>query len=147
MEILRHTELPKNNMNTSFIKQKINFKTSAQKLYNLLLDEELYSEFAGSPVSVSSDPNGTFEVFDGYCSGYNLELIPGKKIVQAWNFQEDGWPEDHYSKCTFEFKDDAKGGCVLYFSQTDIPAHKVHSLSEGWNTYYWEPMKKLIASI
>jgi activator of HSP90 ATPase len=89
---------------------------------------------------MSKKPNGKFTVFDGYCHGYNIELTEGEKIVQAWHFEEDGWPDDHFSTCTFRLE--AAGEKTrLHFLQTDIPEHKVESLREGWKQFYWEPMK------
>jgi activator of HSP90 ATPase len=89
---------------------------------------------------MSTKVNGKFNVFDGYCHGYNIELIKGEKIVQAWHFAEDGWPDDHFSICTFELeKTDNK--TKLKFLQTNVPEHKVDSLKDGWKQFYWRPMK------
>jgi len=127
-------------MKTGSIHQHITFNASPEKVYSLIMDANHHSNITDSDVEMSTDINGTFLVFDGYCTGYNIELVPGKIIVQAWKFQEDGWPEDHYSQCTFLF-DDAPEGCILEFTQTDIPEHKVEALTKGWMDFYWEPMK------
>ena len=65
------------------------------------------------------------------------------KIVQAWHFAEDGWPEDHYSICTFTFES-IENKTKLTFTQTEIPAHKAEELERGWNDYYWEPIKEYL---
>ena len=83
--------------------------------------------------------------FDGYCHGYNIELIEGKKIVQAWHFAEEGWPDDHFSTCTFLFEE-AGNKTKLTFLQTDVPEHKVEALKGGWKEFYWEPMKAYLKS-
>jgi activator of HSP90 ATPase len=126
-------------MHTGIIKQNIFFKASKQEVYNLLMDEKMHSSFTGSPVIMSSEINGKFDVFDGYCKGHNIELIKNEKIVQAWQFAEDGWDNDHYSICTFVFNE-KDGGTELSFTQEKIPNHKVQDLENGWNEYYWEPM-------
>jgi activator of HSP90 ATPase len=89
---------------------------------------------------------GGFSVFDGYCYGYNIELKVENKIVQAWNFKEDGRPSDHYSTCSFILKP-LPDGCLLTFEQTNIPEHKDEALKEGWNEYYWEPIKNYLKQI
>jgi len=92
---------------------------------------------------MSTKVNGKFNIFEGYCHGYNIELIEGKKIVQAWHFAEDGWPDNHYSICTFKFE--ASGNKTkLTFEQTDVPEDKADYIKEGWKTYYWEPMKEYL---
>ena len=131
-------------MKTGTINQSIIFKASPKEVYDLLMDQQLHSEFTGGDVTMSKELKGTFSVFDGYCSGYNIELSEGKKIVQAWHFKEDGWPEDHFSTCTFIFNKTDEG-CLLDFTQTGIPEHKVEALTQGWNDYYWEPMRSLLA--
>ncbi len=127
-------------MKTKSIKKTVTFKAAPAEVYELLMNAKKHAAFTGSKVKMSNKANGKFEVWDGYCHGYNIELEEGKRIVQAWHFAEDGWPDDHYSICTFEFKK-APTGTKLIFTQTGIPAHKAASLAGGWNDYYWSLMK------
>jgi activator of HSP90 ATPase len=127
-------------MRTKSIKQTVTFNTTPETLYNLIMDEKKIADFTGSKVTMSRKLNGKFNVFDGYCHGYNIELVEGKKIVQAWHFAEDGWPDDHYSICTFDLENDSNK-TKLRFLQTDVPEHKVDSLKNGWKEFYWDTMK------
>ena len=77
-------------MKTKSIRQTVTFDAKPIDVYNLIMDAEKHAAFTGSKVTMSKELNGKFSVFDGYCRGYNIELIPGKKIVQAWHFAEDG---------------------------------------------------------
>jgi activator of HSP90 ATPase len=130
-------------MNTKTIKQTVTFDAPALEVYNLIMDAKKHSAFSGTEVIMSQKPNGKFSVFDGYCHGYNIELIKGKKIVQAWHFAEDGWPDKHFSICTFQF--DQQGNKTrLSFQQTDVPEHKAGELEKGWKQYYWKPMKDFL---
>jgi activator of HSP90 ATPase len=127
-------------MKTKSIKQTVTFDTTPGEIYDLIMDQKKHAAFTGSKVTMSTKVNGKFNVFDGYCHGYNIELIKGEKIVQAWHFAEDGWPDDHFSICTFELeKKDNK--TKLKFVQTDVPEHKVDSLKDGWKQFYWKAMK------
>jgi len=108
------------------------------------MDEKKHAAFTSSEVSMSTEPNGKFSVFDGYCHGYNIELIEGKKIVQAWHFTEEGWPEDHFSTCTFLFKPVGKK-TKLTFLQTNVPEQIAASLKSGWKEIYWGPMKAYLS--
>ena len=130
-------------MKTKTIKQAISFNTTPIKVYEMIMNAEKHSAFTQSKVEMSPEVKGDFCVFDGYCHGYNIELIEGEKIVQAWHFEEDGWPEDHYSICTFHI-DLENNKTKLYFEQSGIPEHKAKSLFDGWEKYYWKPMKEFI---
>lgn len=132
-------------MRTKQIKQTVTFpRALPMEVYNLIMDAKKHRAFSGSKVKMSTKINGTFEIFEGYCTGFNIELKEGKKITQGWYFKEDGWPEDHFSICTFTFEK-ISGGTKLKFTQTDIPEHKAESLKEGWKLYYWQPMKSYLA--
>ena len=133
-------------MKTKSIQQEILFNSKPEVIYNLFLNQETHSEITGSEVLMDTKINGHFSVFDGYCKGYNIELSVNQKIVQAWNFDEEGWPEDHYSICTFVFEP-TTDGTKLTFTQTEIPAHKAEELQRGWTDYYWEPIKEYLNAI
>ncbi len=132
-------------MQTKTIKQTATFKATPEQIYELLLDSKTIGALTGGAAKISRKPKGKFEVFDGYCHGYNMELEPGKIIVQAWHFAEDGWPDNHYSICTFALAPAGKG-TKLSFTQTDIPVHKAKALAGGWKEYYWEPIKAHLAN-
>lgn len=129
-------------MKSGEIKQSVTINVEPLKVYNIFMDAKKHSKLSNSDVVMSKRIGGKFQIFDGYCEGYNIELMPGNKIVQAWNFKEDGWPEDHYSICTFKFSLQGEK-TRLSFHQTDIPEHKVEALKEGWKRYYWEPLKAM----
>jgi len=130
-------------METGTISQSIWFEASPQTVYDLLTNDEKYKSFAGEELFFEPDIDGHFSIFDGYCTGTNHKLEKGNEIIQSWNFQEDGWPENYFSECTFRFTAE-NGGCRLQFDQTGIPIHKVKALQSGWQQYYWEPMKKIL---
>lgn len=130
-------------METKNFKQKIKFNATPKKIYDMLMDPKKVSEFTGGKAKISQKVKGKFSIFDGYCTGYNIALDPGKIIIQAWNFKEDGWPTTHHSGCTFELIK-VTGGCELHFYQEAVPAHMVEDLKKGWKTYYWNPMKKML---
>jgi len=130
-------------MKTEIIEQEIMFDAEPTVLYELLMNQDKHAEITGSNVEMNNKVGGEFSVFDGYCTGHNIELIENQKIVQAWNFVEDGWPEEHYSICTFLFE--AVGNKTkLKFTQTGIPAHKKEELEQGWNDFYWQPIKEYL---
>lgn len=130
-------------MKTGTIEQTISFNAPPEEIYNLIMDAKNHEEFTGFDVEMSNKIDGKFKVFDGYCYGYNIELNIGKKIVQAWHFDEDGWEEDYYSICTFIFEPE-EDGTKMTFTQTGVPEKDLAKLEEGWLEYYWGPMSELI---
>ncbi len=130
----------KEKMKTGSIKQTVTFSASPEEVYQLIMDQKKHASLTGSDVKMSNRINGKFNVFDGYCHGYNIELVEGKKIVQSWHFAEDGWPGDHFSICTFLFEETGNK-TKLKFLQTGVPEHKLDSLKQGWKEYYWDAMK------
>jgi activator of HSP90 ATPase len=131
-------------MKTKSLRQTATFAASPEKVYQLIMDSKKHAAFTGSNATISTKVNGKFSVFDGYCHGYNIELIEGKKIVQAWHFAEEGWPDDHFSLCTFLLEpigDKTK----LTFLQTGVPEGTVDSLKDGWKQYYWGAIKTYLA--
>jgi uncharacterized protein YndB with AHSA1/START domain len=61
-------------------------------VYDALMSSRHHAKFTGAPASISKKEGGSFSVFGDYATGNNLELIPGKKIVQTW--RADNWPGD-----------------------------------------------------
>jgi activator of HSP90 ATPase len=127
-------------MKTKSISQAATFNTSPEKIYHMLMDQNEIALVTGSKASIDPAINGKFTVFDGYCNGYNIDLVQGRKIVQAWHFAEDGWPDDHFSICTFDMEP-AGNKTKLKFHQTNIPEHKAELLKNGWKEFYWDAIK------
>jgi uncharacterized protein YndB with AHSA1/START domain len=65
-------------------------------LYNALTDAKRVKAFTQSDASISAEPGRDFTMFGGSIEGRQVELVPGKRIVQDWRFNT--WPEGHYSK-------------------------------------------------
>jgi len=124
-------------MNEFVIKEEFNI--SPEKLFNAWLDSETHSIMTGGEANCSSEINHTFDAWDGYISGKNLEIILNKKIVQTWRTTdfEDYHPD---SIITIEFRE--KGdNCELILSHINIPDVDA-DYQEGWNEYYFKPMKE-----
>lgn len=130
-------------MKTKSIKQTVTFDATPDKIYNLIMDQKKHAAFTGTKVKMSNKVDGKFNAFDGYIHGYNIELVENKKIVQAWHFAEEGWPDDHYSICTF-LLEPVGNKTRLDFLQNNIPEHKVDSLKDGWKQFYWNAMKAFL---
>ncbi|MBI2246730.1 MAG: SRPBCC domain-containing protein [Armatimonadetes bacterium] len=123
------------------VRQSVTIQTSPKTIYDALMDSRKHSLFTGSKASISRRVGGKFTAYDGYAEGTNLELVPGKRIVQSWRAND--WPKGHYSKTTFTMRT-VKDGTKLTFTQTGIPDRQVASIKQGWIDFYWKPLKELL---
>jgi|SRR6185437_7671724 len=130
-------------MKTRNIKQQEHFDASPVEIYNAIMDSKKHALFTGAPADIENKVGGNFTVHHGYITGKNLELVPGKKIVQSWHAEEENWPDDYFSKITFDLKED-KGGTLLNFTHEGVPVEHANSIEDGWKTYYWEPLKEMV---
>jgi uncharacterized protein YndB with AHSA1/START domain len=94
------------------------------------------------PTRVDATPGGAFMLFGGYVSGRTLELVPNRRLVQAW--RSGGWPPGAYSIVTFTLA--AHGsGTTLSLDHAGFPNGDGADLAQGWHLNYWEPLAKYLA--
>lgn len=124
------------------LKQTVTLPCSPAEAYELLMSSRKHAAFTDHPAKISTKLGGKVSAYDGYIEACNLELKPGKKIVQAWRTRE--WPAGWFSKATWTFAK-AKGGTKLVFTQTQIPAFDYADLKAGWVEHYWDRMKAYLA--
>lgn len=130
-------------MNTKDLNYSVSFKATPDEVYSALMDSKKHSEFTEAPAEIDTSVGGKFSLHGGYIYGENLELVKDKKIVQSWRTQS--WkPEDYYSTVTYSMEPEGEG-TKLTFSHTGIPEINLESISDGWHSHYWEPMKKYFA--
>ncbi len=125
------------------IRQTVTLKASPLEVYNALMDSRTHSTFTGSAAHISPRVGGRFTAYDGYARGVNLALVPGRKIAQSWRASD--WPEGHSSTATFALTR-VPGGTKLTFTHAGVPDDQVAEIRRGWIEFYWEPLKKLLAT-
>ncbi len=111
---------------------------SPKRVYDAWLDSQSHSAMTGAGAIVSHEPGGSFQAWDGYIEGRNLELEPGRRIVQAWRTVEFAADEpDSNLELAFEA---AEGGTLLTLRHSNLPAHGMQ-YKDGWRENYFEPMQ------
>lgn len=133
--------------------QKIKLKTLRNKttvtatparVFQALLSSREHGEFTKSPASISNKVGSLFSVYDGYASGKNVKLIPGKLIIQTWKAKD--WPEGVVSTVTFELKPADRGlSTLIQFTQEGVPSELAEALERSWKEFYWDTMVKYFA--
>ena len=122
----------------------VKLEGSPHRIYEMLMDSEQHSGFTGGEAKISREVGGEFTIMGGGLGGKNLELVEDRKIVQSWRAGD--WPEGHYSTATFLLEEE-EGGTRLSFVQAGVPAESYKSINEGWRTYYWVPMSKVLVPL
>ena len=127
------------------IRQTITLPAKPAHVYELLTDEILHEAFTGSPASIEISAGAAFSTYDGYINGQILELIPGRLIRQSWVAEEADWPDGHISEVLFQLSS-AGGQTVLEFTHSNIPDGMTDRFKEGWEKFYWEPMRVFLSA-
>jgi activator of HSP90 ATPase len=131
-------------MKTRTIRQTVFFKASPHDVFETLMDSRKHAKFTGGKCTIVRKVGGKINIYDGYITGENVELVQDKKIVQLWKPDEgDCWPSDHFSKATFALKAE-KRGTRLTFTQSGVPVECGDRFDIGWSEHYWEPMKRML---
>ncbi len=117
------------------------FTAPPHRVYEALLDEKQFSGFTGAPAKITRTEGGTLSLFGGAITARNIELVPDKRIVQAW--RDPAWGPGIHSIVKFELT--PKGtGTHLVLDHTGFPAGQFSDLDSGWHEHYLEPMKKFL---
>jgi activator of HSP90 ATPase len=127
-------------MKVSTIRQKVGIPASPIEVYEAFIDAKRHSEFTDSKATCDPRVGGEFTAWDGYISGKNLELEKGKRLVQEWVTTE--WPKGYPpSRLELTFTK-VRGGTEILIVHSGVPTEQADDIAEGWNEFYWEPLKK-----
>lgn len=111
---------------------------SPRMLYDAWLDSEEHSRMTGSPAKVSARIGETFEAWDGYIQGKNLELEPPVRILQSWRTSEfDDSEEDSLLEVLFKSEGNVTRVTIRH---SNLPSHGMQ-YQQGWVDAYFVPMK------
>jgi len=116
----------------------------AERIYQAWLSSIEHTAMTGSRATVEGNVGGRFTAYDGRIEGANVELEPGRRIVQKWrstDFPADA--ADSLLEVRFEPIDN---GTRVAFVHSEIPEGQGTLLEEGWRKYYLEPMDRYFAS-
>jgi activator of HSP90 ATPase len=127
------------------IEQSVRFPAPAQELYDIYLDPARHAAVTGGSVKISPKPGSKFTAFDGMLTGATLFTIPGQLIVQRWrsNMFHD---TDQDSILILRFIQDGKRGRIDLV-HANVPRHDHAGVTEGWEKYYWKPLRAYLKSL
>jgi activator of HSP90 ATPase len=123
------------------IHQEVDFKTTAQRIYETLLDAKQFSAFTKATAEIQPQPGGAFKLFGGAIEGRIVELVPNQRIVQAW--RPAYWAPGVYSLVKFEFVAHGEGTRIV-LDHTGFAEDKWEGFNTGWPARYWDPLHKFL---
>ena len=125
------------------IHQEVTIAASPAAVYAVLTSSEDFAKMTGGRAAdIAREVGGALSMFGGDIRGRIVELVPGKRVVQAWRSQ--AWPEGVYSIVRFELTPEGKG-TKLVFDQAGYPEGAETMLEGGWHQMYWNPMKAMLS--
>ena len=125
------------------VHHEVEFDAKPRAVYDAYLDSRRHARITGQSARMSRKVGGRFAAGDTYISGYNLDLLPARRIVQAWRASE--WPEGAYSVLSLELRPEGAGTRMIV-DHVGIPEEFRDGVDKGWYEFYWEPMKKYFSS-
>ena len=122
------------------IKQKVRFKAAPRAVYDLLADSRKRTEVSGRKAAISRQVGGAFSTDGGRITGVNVDLVPGKRLVQAWRRHD--FPDGIYSMAAITLVPTAGGGTELVLTHRGVPKHLIPDTEAYWRQCCWARMKE-----
>ena len=115
------------------IKQRVKFKAPPATVYDLLADSGKHTAVTGRKATISREVGGTFSASGNDVSGVNVDLVPGRRIVQAWRHRR--FPEGIFSMAAVTLRASssqsfsASGSFMEVLLQEKLRGDRVHRLA------------------
>ena len=124
------------------IKQRVKFAAPPAAVYDLLADSSKRSAVTGRKATISRKIGGAFSADGNEVSGVNVDLVPGKRIVQAWRHRK--FPEGIYSMAAVTLAPTPAGGTELVLTHRGVPKDLIPETERHWREQYWARMKSYL---
>jgi activator of HSP90 ATPase len=128
------------------IHQEVVIKATAGRIYEALTDANQFTKVTtfspvmnAAPARIGRAEGESFTLFGGHIVGRHVELVPSRRIVQAWRVVD--WDAGVYSIARFDLIDRDRETTIV-FDHIGFPNGKAEHLAEGWRLNYWEPLEK-----
>ena len=121
------------------IKQRVKFKADPETVYDLLADSQKHSAIIGRSATISREIGGTFTIGENDVTGINVDLVPGRRIVQAWRHRR--FPEGIFSMAAVTLKPTPDGGTELVLVHRGVPKELIPETEQAWRDQYWSRIK------
>lgn len=124
------------------IKQRVKFKANPATVYDLLADSRKHSAVTGRRAVISKKIGGTFSALAGEVTGVNVDLVPGRRIVQAWRHRR--FPEGIFSMAAVTLTPTPDGGTEAVLVHRGVPKDLIPETEQAWRDQYWSRIKSYL---
>jgi len=124
------------------IKHRVRFNTPPGEIYDLLADSKKRSAVTGKKAVIGRKAGDAFSTDAGTVTGVNVDLVPGKRLVQAWRRKD--FPEGVYSMAAITLAPTPKGGTELVLTHRGVPKWLLDETEAYWRENYWSRIKERI---
>lgn len=112
------------------IHRKVRFKAAPKDIYSLLTESKKYGATTAHKAQIGRNVGDKFSTFDGQIQGINVDLVPGKRVVQAWRSVK--FPKGIFSMATFLLSKTPRGGTELELIHRGVPKALIPEVEAGW---------------
>lgn len=116
------------------------------QVYAVLTDGEKFGAATGMAAHIGLNEGDGFSLFGGRIEGRQIELVPGRRVVQAWRFgveHPDEWTAGVYSIVRFTLVPEGDA-TRLVIDHDGIPPEWEDHISRGYPSFYHEPLAKYL---
>ena len=123
------------------IHQDYTINAPISQVWRAFTTAETAEQWGAGPAKVDASEGGVFSYWDGDIHGTTTKIETEKLLAQDW--YEHDHPE-RLHKVTFTFESMANNATVVHLAQTDVGDEELTSMADGWQDYYFDPIKKLL---
>jgi activator of HSP90 ATPase len=119
------------------IHHEVTFDAPAARVYRALMNSAEHAEYTGLPAHIGHAEGDTFSLFGGRIIGRHLELVPDRRIVQAWRATH--WPDGLYTVVRIALRPEGNR-THLVLDHDAVPDAFAAHIERHWKTRYWEAL-------
>jgi activator of HSP90 ATPase len=119
------------------IHHEVTFNAPAARVYGALMNAAEHAEYTGLPAHIGAAEGEAFSLFGGRVVGRHLQLVPDRRIVQAWRGTH--WPEGVFTIVRIELHPDGDK-THLVLDHDAVPEDLVALVDGHWKKRYWEAL-------
>ncbi len=113
---------------------------SPREIYDAWLDSRGHAAMTGGQAArITARVGADFTAWDGYITGRNLKLEPGRRIVQSWRTRK--FTRDDPDSQIEVLLEAVGGDTKVTVRHTNVPDGHTSYRDGGWQKSYFEPMK------
>lgn len=121
------------------IKKIYKIKSSVEDVYTALTNPLTIEMWTGAPAVMEAVEGTEFSLWDGEITGINLQLVKNSIVKQQWYFEG----EEGKSIVTITLTEEGKDTRIELL-HLDIPDEAFENIVDGWDRYYFKPLKQLL---